>query len=459
MSYFLLNSWPVCAGWLINSDMDASSFDIQRGVFEGLYVGSIEILDACPGESAGGDVGLQDDIQCLFSDPFTNYDYYNYRTIRVIWSTVPPLVALEASGPKAGVSYFGSVTFSTPHVFATLKAGAQTPSTFSMYIEQQARAFATGITDRSFPFIDQPSRASLLNLRPVTLSSYAILPRVAPDDEAINLHLQLYSRCNSSEVGVTLLVKSSKACSQLQASFWNPFRDETKQDSEQDIQNACSSSCFLEFRRRLKTMVAECSRAWKECPESCFSPPSQSSNFTVHAVSAKQIVARRLLQKLIHAAEALRRTSTYCEKNHWNSRCTSISPRSDSITNRIERDARMSEYLRSCSIFVSSSISEECASMPGLNIMHSPWNPPFFLAPADVDPDSAESSILTRPDNLTTQQLMEVECPSNCAQGVNDYIYDAGRCQHCLLYVSVSVRASKSWESRVCILISRSHLY
>ena len=401
-------------------------------MYEGLYVGSIEILDACPGESAGGGGRTRglNEIECRFSDPFTNYDYYKYRTIRLIWATVPP-VALAASGPKAGVPYFGVVTFSTRAVLATLR-NAQTPSTFSVYVEQQASSFARGITDRSFPFIDQPSKGSLLNLRAVTTSSYAILPKVAPDDRELNLHLQLYSRCNTSEFEVNHLIKSSKACARLQSSFWTSFREDIGNQENptfhEELCVACDSPCFLEFRRRLKRMVTECSRAWKECPESCFTPPSKASMFTSHEVSTKQVVARRLLQKLIHAAEAFRRTSTYCEKNHLNTSCMSISARSDSASGKGKgRNVPVSSNLKTCPIFVFSPVSEEAAAFPSRNISHSPWNPPFSRAKADVDPDSAReegASVST----LTRQQLVELECPSTCALGVDDYVYQAGRC-------------------------------
>jgi len=409
----------VWSGWLIDAGEDASSFDIRKGVYEGLYVGSIEILDVCPGESAGGGgrVGLKDEIECRFSDPFTNYDYYKYRTIRLTWATVPR-EALAASGPKAGVPYFGVVTFSTRAVLATLR-NAQTPSTFSVYVEQQASSFARGITDRSFPFIDQPSKGSLLNLRAVTTSSYAILPKVAPDDRELNLHLQLYSRCNTSESEVNHLIKSSKACARLQSSFWTSFRedigDQNSPTFHEELFVACDSPCFLEFRRRLKRMVTECSRAWKECPESCFTPPSKASMFTSHEVSTKQVVARRLLQKLIHAAEAFRRTSTYCEKNHLNTSCMSISARSDSASGKGKgRNVPVSANLKTCPIFVFSPV------FPSLNISHSPWNPPFSRAEADVDPDSAQG------EGAKGSTLSE--CPSTCALGVDDYVYQAGRC-------------------------------
>ena len=392
-------------------------------MYEGLYVGSIELLDVCPGESAvgSGRIGGANEIECKFSDPITKYDWYKYRTIRVIWATVPP-VALAASGPKAGVPYFGVVTFSTRAVLSTLRDAA-TQATFSVYVEQEASSFARGITDRSFPFIDQPSKASLLNLRAVTTSSYAILPPSAPDDKEINLHLQLYSRCNTSEIDVNQLIKSSKACARLQSSFREGVGDQISPTFHEELRVACESTCFLEFRRRLKRMVTECSRAWKECPESCFSLPSKATNFTVHEVSARQVVARRLLQKLIHAAEAFRRTSTYCETNHLNTSCMSISARSDSASGKGKgRNVPVSSNLKTCPIFVFSPVSEEAN-----NISHSPWNPPFSRAKADVDPDSAREE-LASDSTLTRQQLVELECPSTCALGVDDYVYQAGRC-------------------------------
>jgi hypothetical protein len=87
----------------------------------------------------------------------------------------------------------------------------------------------------------------------------------------------------------------------------------------------------------------------------------------------------------------------------------------------------VSSNLKTCPIFVFSPVSEEAAAFPSRNISHSPWNPPFSRAKADVDPDSAReegASVST----LTRQQLVELECPSTCALGVDDYVYQAGRC-------------------------------
>lgn len=54
---------------------------------------------------------------------------------------------------------------------------------------------------RLFPFINQPTPASVLNLRQVDASRYAILPPSAPNDKAINHHLRLYSRSTARAGG------------------------------------------------------------------------------------------------------------------------------------------------------------------------------------------------------------------------------------------------------------------
>jgi len=336
------------------------------------------------------------------------------------------------------------VTFSTKEVFAVLMAGAYTPASFSFYLAQEAEAFAPGITDAYYPFIKQPSRAQVLNLRPLSSSHYTILPVQAPDDQAINLHLRLFSTCNASVAHVTQLLSSSEACARLKPVFWLSFRGQLSSEnigarvsvSQSQIAQACSSSCFLQFHTLLSKAVETCSSAWKECPASCFSEPLQSSAFP--EVSKKQAVARRLVQKLINVAEAERRTSTFCEVNHLNSRCTAISPWASSAEygggmGGANANTAAGIHLETCTTLSPSSpaAAPSPSSASSSASIESPWTPPFHQS------DAAKQALELAQTDTSEAAISQVECPGTCAEGVSDYVYSAGCCAAVRIYIAV----------------------
>jgi hypothetical protein len=155
--------------------------------------------------------------------------------------------------------------------------------------------------------------------------------------------------------------------------------------------------------------VAECSSVWKDCPASCFSAPESSKGLAL--MSDDQAVARRLAHKLIGVAEALRRTSTYCEINHLNKRCDSVSPKSSAFHaggtegEGAEESVTSREQLKTCAIFDKESNS-------------SPWNPPFSISEALVQ-NKRFSSSYSRAEGDITRQARQFECPTTCAQDLD----------------------------------------
>lgn len=91
-------------------------------------------------------------------------------------------------------------------------------------------------------------------------------------------------------------------------------------------------------------------------------------------------MARRLLLKMIRVAEALRRSSTYCEVNHLSSHCTAISPRGDARQS-LQAPAPFGD---SCSLLLPPSSTVINGSIvalrPGARGAESRWSAPFFVS-------------------------------------------------------------------------------
>jgi hypothetical protein len=95
--------------------------------------------------------------------------------------------------------------------FSVISGGAYTPATFSLYLMEEVAAGARA-PERMFPFIKQPSKATLFNLRKIQKASFQILPVDADDRSAITLQLRLFSKCSMSAFETDKLLRSSKEC-------------------------------------------------------------------------------------------------------------------------------------------------------------------------------------------------------------------------------------------------------
>jgi len=213
-------------GWFVDAPDKVPSQALQRGLYEGVYIGAIQILPSCPGDAA-----LDSEANCVFADRVTIFRYYTYRSIGVTWSTVPKSVSLQG-GRQRFRPYFGTITFSTQMTFSVISGGAYTPATFSLYLMEEVAAGARArAPERMFPFIKQPSKATLLNLRKIKKASFQILPVDAGDRSAITLQLRLFSKCNMSAFETDKLLRSSKECGKLSVfwpTFWNSSSSKTK---------------------------------------------------------------------------------------------------------------------------------------------------------------------------------------------------------------------------------------
>jgi hypothetical protein len=167
-------------GWFVDAPDKIPSKALLRGLYEGVYIGAIQILPSCPGDAA-----LDSEQNCVFADRVTIFRYYTYRSIGITWSTVPKRVSLQG-GRQRFRPYFGAITFSTPKTFSVISGGAYTPATFSLYLMEEVAAGARA-PERRFPFIKQPSKATLFNLRKIQKASFQILPVVSDALGADNL--------------------------------------------------------------------------------------------------------------------------------------------------------------------------------------------------------------------------------------------------------------------------------
>ena len=124
-------------------------------------------------------------------------------------------------------------------------------------------------------------------------------------------------------------------------------------------------------------------------------------------MSFTQAVARRLLLKMLVVAEAVRRSATYCEVNHFSSHCTAISPRADN------RQTQQAAPLDSCMLFVSSSSAvvngSIRASSSDAHGGESRWNAPFFVSWCAL------------------RGGCDI-CPSPCSKGSDEYLQQRGCC-------------------------------
>ena len=152
-------------------------------------------------------------------------------------------------------------------------------------------------------------------------------------------------------------------------------------------------------------------------------------------------------------AEALRRTSTYCEFNHRGSRCLLISPSSTTIPVTSSGDHKQdgesnvdgsNRFFESCPILSACAKSANLSSKPDASLLlefSSPWNPPFYLSDAfknslvkvssEKNSNGGQGGSADRiAFELNDNASGTVECPVSCFESAETYVYYAGKARH-----------------------------
>lgn len=204
--------------------------------------------------------------------------------------------------------------------------------------------------DILYPFIAQPSYAQVFNLNRLPssapLSFQLPAQRPSRDQQIMTKQMSLYGQCNRSLALVLdqtqYAASEAAACGRLTkllfpdgriVSSGAPSLSLGGHDIVQRQEAAvCSNSCLKRLRDLLSEAATECSAAWNACPQDHFS--SVSSSWETAATGAESaadvnpdwreptLTGRRILEKLLVAADLLYALDTTCSKDEFGRGCT-----------------------------------------------------------------------------------------------------------------------------------------
>jgi len=286
------------------------AYTCRQSPQEGNIQGTIKFVHACPEGS------VFEKPPCGLQDSRTRFTYYYYQPF-----VLEVDKSYSALAPHA--VYAGLYTFNTADVASYQNPPVVYTYTITMFIPSIVPpSKIVELSDVVFPMIDQPAAAQVLNLRR-SLSNFRIPPAKPNqnmlDQVILDRHVQLYLECNES---LTEFVQNSswaaeEACQRLLPSLRvldriSPFSPD---------EAACSNVCFERMREALKGAAQACANAWKRCDGFCFGQPAPPLNLASVGIDPRTIMARRILEKLVHVSDIIHGMDTACIKNNAGASC------------------------------------------------------------------------------------------------------------------------------------------
>ncbi|EKX31885.1 hypothetical protein GUITHDRAFT_121933 [Guillardia theta CCMP2712] len=348
---------------------DGKEDGVRRSAHEGWATGYIFPL---PDGATPCNQG-RDPIPCRFIDPISKFQYWGYVPFSIVFSSSSSILAV-------GDVYNAILTRSLNDVIDVFQLSVSREWQLQIYMPLSLVNSQNypQVNNVLFPFVQQPSNATLWNLKPTSAAELRFQVQEI-DQKGFLQQLNVYRTCNDSLSTLRQFASRTPDCLLIFSSIFRA--DGTIGPSRVDsatMDKICQSSCYQDFKATLEASALKCSAAWKSTDSSFF---SFLPGLSIPVVNEQSIMTRRILGKLLDLTDALFNISTICFGNEKGQRC--VQPLLESRSE-----------LGSCpvsSLLSSPSSSSLFSSVPSL--AEEIQNPPFNFAGSPTCPSTCSSSL------------------------------------------------------------------